>query len=47
MDHRTKNQSLMRFATEELVAQYDEFESEFSLFYEEVQQFSNNKLDEL
>ncbi len=47
MDQRTKNQSLMRFATEELVAQYDEFESEFSLFYEEVQQFSNNKLNEL
>jgi acyl carrier protein phosphodiesterase len=47
MDHRTKNQSLMRFATEELVAHYDEFESEFSLFYKEVQQFSNNKLNEL
>ena len=47
MDHRTKNQSLMRFATEELVAHYDEFEAEFSLFYNEVQQFSNNKLNEL
>lgn len=47
MDHRTKNQSLMRFATEELVAHYDEFESEFALFYKEVQQFSNNKLNEL
>lgn len=47
MDHRTKNQSLMRFATEELVAHYDEFESEFSLFYKEVQQFSNTKLNEL
>jgi acyl carrier protein phosphodiesterase len=47
MDQRTKNQSLMRFATEELVAHYDEFESEFSLFYKEVQQFSNNKLNEL
>ncbi|HCF03539.1 acyl carrier protein phosphodiesterase [Flavobacterium sp.] len=47
MDHRTKNQSLMRFATEELVAHYDEFESEFSLFYKEVHQFSNNKLNEL
>ena len=47
MDQRTKNQSLMRFATEELVAHYDEFESEFALFYKEVQQFSNNKLNEL
>ena len=47
MDHRTKNQSLMRFATEELVAHYDEFESEFSLFYKEVHQFSNKKLNEL
>ena len=47
IDHRTKNQSLMRFATEELVAHYDEFESEFSLFYKEVHQFSNNKLNEL
>lgn len=47
MDHRTNNQSLMRFATEELVAHYDEFESEFSLFYKEVHQFSNNKLNEL
>ncbi len=47
MDHRTKNQSLMRFATEELVAHYDEFEGEFSLFYNEVQQFSNTKLNEL
>ncbi len=47
MDHRTKNQSLMRFAAEELVAHYDEFEAEFSLFYNEVQLFSKNKLDEL
>jgi len=47
MDHRTKNQSLMRFATEELVAHYDEFESEFSLFYKEVHQFSNKKMNEL
>jgi acyl carrier protein phosphodiesterase len=47
MDHRTKNQSLMRFATEELVAHYDEFEAEFLLFYNEVQLFSKNKLNEL
>jgi acyl carrier protein phosphodiesterase len=47
MDHRTKNQSLMRFAAEELVTHYDEFEVEFSLFYKEVQLFSKNKLNEL
>ncbi len=47
MDRRTKNQSLMRFATEELVAHYDEFEAEFSLFYKEVQLFLKNKLNEL
>ena len=47
MDQRTKNQSLMRFATEELVANYVEFESDFTLFYKEVQLFSKNKLNEL
>jgi acyl carrier protein phosphodiesterase len=47
MDQRTKNQSLMRFATEELVANYEEFESDFTLFYKEVQLFSKNKLNEL
>jgi acyl carrier protein phosphodiesterase len=47
MDHRTKNQSLMRFATEELITHYDEFEAEFLLFYNEVQLFSKNKLNEL
>ena len=47
MDHRTKNQSLMRFATEELITYYDEFETEFSLFYKEVQLFSKDKLAQL
>jgi len=47
MDQRTNNQSLMRFATEELVANYEEFESDFTLFYKEVQLFSKNKLNEL
>ena len=47
MDHRTKNQSLMRFATEELITYYDEFETEFSLFYDEVQLFSKDKLAQL
>lgn len=47
MDHRTKNQSQMRFAGEELVAYYKDFEEEFSLFYNELQVFSKNKLNEL
>lgn len=47
MDHRTKNQSLMRFATEELITYYDEFQTEFSLFYNEVQLFSKDKLAQL
>tara|TARA_R110002126_G_scaffold7508_17_gene36830 strand:+ start:3822 stop:4406 length:585 start_codon:yes stop_codon:yes gene_type:complete len=36
MDRRTKNQSKMRFATEELSAFYDEFEKEFTLFFEDL-----------
>lgn len=47
MDQRTKNQSLMQFATKELVAYYDEFEAEFSEFYNEILVFSKIKLDEL
>jgi acyl carrier protein phosphodiesterase len=47
MDHRTKNQSQMRFAGEELVAYYKDFEEEFFLFYNELQVFSKHKLNEL
>ena len=47
MDQRTQNQSLMRFAGEELAAHYTLFEEEFSLFYKELQLFSENKLNEL
>jgi acyl carrier protein phosphodiesterase len=47
MDNRTKNQSQMRYASEELIVNYDEFEEEFSLFYEELQEFSKNKLNQL
>jgi acyl carrier protein phosphodiesterase len=47
MDNRTKNQSKMRYASEELIANYDAFEEEFSLFYEELQEFSKNKLSQL
>jgi acyl carrier protein phosphodiesterase len=47
MDNRTKNQSKMRYASEELIANYKEFEEEFCLFYEELQEFSKNKLSQL
>jgi acyl carrier protein phosphodiesterase len=36
MDRRTKNQSQMRTATEELEKFYTEFENEFTLFFEEL-----------
>ena len=36
MDRRTKNQSHMRTATEELEKFYTEFENEFTLFFEEL-----------
>lgn len=47
MDRRTKNQSLMRFAAQELTTHYDEFENEFLLFYPELQEFSTIKLAQL
>jgi acyl carrier protein phosphodiesterase len=47
MDNRTKNQSKMQYASEELIVNYDAFEEEFSLFYEELQEFSKNKLSQL
>lgn len=36
MDRRTKNESKMRFATEELREFYTEFEKEFTLFFEDL-----------
>lgn len=47
MDQRTKNQSQMRFAGEELVAHYAIFEEEFAVFYNDLQVFAKNKLTEL
>ncbi|WP_366183704.1 acyl carrier protein phosphodiesterase [Flavobacterium ovatum] len=44
MDSRTKNKSQMRFATEELVLFYDEFEQEFSTFFEDLKNHSKEKL---
>lgn len=37
MDKRTDNQSKMRFSTSELQQYYEDFESEFTLFFEEIQ----------
>lgn len=47
MDHRTKNQSNMRFASEELQTFYTEFEEEFSLFFEDLRLHAQEKLNTL
>ena len=44
MDQRTKNESKMRFATNELSEFYIEFENEFTSFFQELIQFSNTKI---
>jgi acyl carrier protein phosphodiesterase len=44
MDGRTKNESKMRFASNELVEFYNDFESEFSIFFEELRMESHQKL---
>ena len=43
MDHRTKNQSQMRFATQELLEFYLEFEDEFTNFFQELNVFATQK----
>jgi acyl carrier protein phosphodiesterase len=44
MDHRTKNESKMRFASQELTEYYSEFEAHFSEFFEELIAHSNTKI---
>ncbi|MFV5701304.1 ACP phosphodiesterase [Flavobacterium sp. XS2P12] len=44
MDQRTKNESKMRFATNELSEFYPEFEDEFTDFFQELILFSNTKI---
>lgn len=44
MDRRTKNQSKMQFATNELLAHYDDFEIEFTKFFEDLRKHSQQKL---
>ena len=47
MDRRTKNQSKMRFATNELIEFYAEFEKEFTEFFSELILFTNKKMTTL
>ncbi|WP_136480955.1 acyl carrier protein phosphodiesterase [Cognatitamlana onchidii] len=47
MNRRTQNRSAMNEAVEELKAFYNEFENEFSLFFDELIVSSKNKLIEL
>ncbi len=44
MDQRTKNESKMRFATNELSEFYPEFEEEFTNFFQELILFSKTKI---
>jgi acyl carrier protein phosphodiesterase len=44
MDRRSKNESKMQFASEELKEFYTEFEQEFTLFFEDLRQHSKQKL---
>ncbi|WP_304196403.1 acyl carrier protein phosphodiesterase [Flavobacterium alvei] len=43
MDNRMKRNSNMRFAVAELRTFYSEFEEEFTLFFEEIKSYSNQK----
>lgn len=43
MDQRTKNNSKMQFAIEELKEFYDEFENEFTIFFEDLRAFAKEK----
>lgn len=47
MNRRTQNRSKMNLAVNELEEFYDEFENEFTLFFDELIEFSKQKLKEL
>ena len=47
MDQRTKNESKIRFATNELSEFYSEFEEEFTNFFQELILFTNTKITTL
>ncbi|WP_456314418.1 acyl carrier protein phosphodiesterase [Pseudomonas shirazensis] len=44
MDRRSKNESKMQFANEELVEFYSEFEHEFTTFFEDLREHAKQKL---
>ncbi|KVV15255.1 ACP phosphodiesterase [Flavobacterium sp. TMP13] len=44
MDRRTKNLSKMQFATTELISNYDIFEADFTLFFEDLRNHCAKKL---
>lgn len=47
MNRRTKNKSQMNLATEDLQKHYDDFEKDFTQFFEELQSFTTEKLTQL
>jgi len=47
MNRRTKNRSQMNLAINELQEFYNEFEDEFTRFFDELIAFSKNKLNDL
>ena len=47
MDARTQNQSKMRFATKELIFFYNEFETEFTVFFSDIQKQVTQKIEQL
>jgi acyl carrier protein phosphodiesterase len=47
MDHRTKDVSQMQYAIEELEIYYDEFEGEFTTFFEDLIEHVQLKKNEL
>ncbi|MDI1256607.1 MAG: acyl carrier protein phosphodiesterase [Flavobacterium sp.] len=47
MDSRTSNQSQMRFSGEELKLHYTTFETEFTVFFEDLRHFVSEKLNVL
>lgn len=47
MDQRMKRDSIMRFSITELRIYYDEFENEFTTFFQELMDYSNHKISAL
>jgi acyl carrier protein phosphodiesterase len=44
MDNRTENKSKMQYSVKELQEFYEDFETEFTLFFEEIRAFAKQKL---